>query len=150
MRNFAITNWAIPALVVGLGAVLLSVSGCKIVPNDQRASVAGASTNAGQGASTSAFDAPAYVDTVWDKDLVPFFTSKSTDLPVVVKEIAADFATDPGSERITIDADGVWAWWPEYADEYADPRGERYEWDADGRCALGANGWIWLEADEEE
>ena len=66
-----------------------------------------------------------------------------------LERIAADFAADPNSERLTIDASGVWAYWPDYASDYTDPRGERYEWDADGRCALGANGWTWLEADEE-
>ena len=107
MRNLATRNWAIPALVVGLGTVLLSVSGCKIVPNDQRASVAVASTNAGQaGASSSAFDAPAYVDSVWEKELVPFFTSKSSDMSIVVKEIAADFDAAGGKYGHRADAEG--------------------------------------------
>lgn len=62
-----------------------------------------------------------------------------------VERIAADFDADPNSAKLTIDDDGVWAWWDEYADEYPDPRGELYEWDADGRVALGAYGWTWCE-----
>lgn len=64
-----------------------------------------------------------------------------------LERIAADLATDPNAERVTIDADGVWVWWEDYASEYTDPRGEHYGWDADGRCALGAHSWIWLEED---
>lgn len=104
-------------------------------------------TLGGGSAADGAWVYPALADTSerWNGWLAaPRFDRKT------LEEIAADFATCPGSERITIDADGVWAWWPDYANDYADPRGERYEWDADGRCALGANGWIWLEADEEE
>jgi hypothetical protein len=66
-----------------------------------------------------------------------------------LERIAADLRAVESGERVTIDADGVWSWFDEYADEYPDPRGERYEWDADGRCALGAYGWTWTEDDEE-
>lgn len=67
-----------------------------------------------------------------------------------LERIADDLRDAESCERITIDAEGVWSWFDEYADEYPDPRGERYEWDADGRCALGAYSWTWmLETDEE-
>lgn len=47
--------------------------------------------------------------------------------------------------RATVDADGFWYWEKEYAEEYADQRGECYVWDGDGRVAVGAFGWIWAE-----
>jgi predicted lipoprotein len=75
----------LPALVITLGAILLPIAGCKIVPNDRRASADASSAPAPAG-----FDAAGYVDGVWDKKLVPYFDSKAVDLGKVIEAIKRD------------------------------------------------------------
>lgn len=76
----------VPALITSLCAILLPLSGCKIVPNDQRTSADGASTNQ----SAAEFDAAGYVDSVWDSKLVPHYEQRANDLAAVIQAIQKD------------------------------------------------------------
>jgi predicted lipoprotein len=76
----------VPALVLTMGTALLPLAGCKIVRNDQRAS-ASASSSA---PAASGFDAAGYVDGVWDKQLVPYFSDKATDMGKLIDAIRQD------------------------------------------------------------
>lgn len=75
----------VPALVITLGATLLPLAGCKIVPNDQRRSATESSAPVATG-----FDAAVYVDGVWNKELVPYFATKAVDLGTVIDAVAQD------------------------------------------------------------
>lgn len=75
----------VPALVITLGAVLLPISACKIVPNDQRTSTAESSA-----AAPTGFNAASYVDSVWNKELLPYFNAKAIDLGKVIDAISQD------------------------------------------------------------
>ena len=79
----------VPALVFCVFAILMLTFGIKIVPNDQRSST-DKSSSSGPAASSSAFDAAAYVESVWAKELVPHFDSKANDLGKVVDAIKKD------------------------------------------------------------
>ena len=76
----------VPALVVFMCAILLPLSGCKIVPNDQRAKADGSSANQ----MAEGFNAASYVDSVWDSKLIPHFDSKASDLATVIAAIKTD------------------------------------------------------------
>ena len=76
----------VPALVVSLCAILLPLSGCKIVPNDQRAKADGSSANQ----TAAGFNAAGYVDSVWASQLVPHFASRANDLATVIAAIKAN------------------------------------------------------------
>lgn len=76
----------VPALVIALGTTVLPLAGCKIVPNDQRASTTESSSPAAQ----ATFDAAAYVDGVWDKKLLPHFETKAVDALKVIEAIKKD------------------------------------------------------------
>lgn len=76
----------VPALITSLCAILLPLSGCKIVPNDQRAPTGGSSANQ----TAEGFNAAGYVDGVWASQLVPHFDSKSTDLATVIAAVKTD------------------------------------------------------------
>lgn len=76
----------VPALVVSLSAILLPLSGCKIVPNDQRATTAGSSANQ----TAEGFNAASYVDGVWASQLLPHFDNKANDLATVIAAVKAD------------------------------------------------------------
>ena len=81
----------VPALIVSLCAILLPLSGCKIVPNAQRTTAGGSSTNQSAAQNTAAgFDANSYVDSVWDAQLVPHFDTKANDLAKVIEAIKKD------------------------------------------------------------
>lgn len=83
--NAGMRNTLVPALVITLGTILLPLAGCKIVPNDQRASATDSSAPAQTG-----FDAAGYVDGVWDKELVPHFDSKAVDMAKVIEAVKQD------------------------------------------------------------
>lgn len=76
----------VPALVVSLCAILLPLSGCKIVPNDQRAKADGSSANQ----TAEGFNAAGYVESVWASKLVPHFDTEASDLAKVIAAIKAD------------------------------------------------------------
>ena len=76
----------VPALVIALGTTVLPLAGCKIVPNDQRASTTESSSPAAQ----ATFDAAAYVEGVWDKKLLPHFETKAVDALTVIEAIKKD------------------------------------------------------------
>ena len=76
----------VPALVIALGTTVLPLGGCKIVPNDQRASTTESSSPAAQ----ATFDAAAYVDGVWDKKLLPHYETKAVDALKVIEAIKKD------------------------------------------------------------
>ena len=73
----------VPPLVIALGTTVLPLAGCKIVPNDQRAST----TESSGAAAQASFDAAAYVDGVWDKKLLPHFETKAVDALKVIEAI---------------------------------------------------------------
>ena len=73
----------VPALVVSLCTILLPLSGCRIVPNDQRAVAGGSSANQ----AAEGFNAANYVDSVWVSQLVPHFDGKASDLATVIAAI---------------------------------------------------------------
>lgn len=79
----------VPALVICVFAILMLVLGIKIVPNGQRTSTDKSSSSV-PAASSSAFDAAAYVDSVWAKELVPYFDGKANDLGKVIDSIKKD------------------------------------------------------------
>lgn len=83
--NAGMRKTLVPALVITLGTILLPLAGCKIVPNDQRASATDSSAPAQTG-----FDAAGYVDGVWDKELVPHFDSKATDMAKLIEAVKQD------------------------------------------------------------
>ena len=91
-----IRSTLVPALVITMGTVLLPLSGCKIVRNDQRASTAASSAPAASG-----FDAAGYVDGVWDKKLVPYFDSKQVPQPITTRP-------DGVKQLYVQDPDGYW------------------------------------------
>ena len=76
----------VPALIITLCAILLPLSGCKIVPNDQRAKADGSSANQ----TAEGFNAAGYVDSVWATQLVPHFDGKASDLATVIAAIKAN------------------------------------------------------------
>ena len=76
----------VPALITSLCAILLPLSGCKIVPNDQRAKTTGSSANQ----TAEGFNAAGYVDSVWASQLTPHFDSKANDLATVIAAVKAD------------------------------------------------------------
>ena len=76
----------VPALVVSLCAILLPLSGCKIVPNDQRAKADGSSANQ----TAEGFNAVGYVDGVWASKLVPHFDTEANELATVIAAIKAN------------------------------------------------------------
>ena len=76
----------VPALITSLCAILLPLSGCKIVPDDQRAKTTGSSANQ----TAEGFNAPGYVDSVWASQLTPHFDSKANDLATVIAAVKAD------------------------------------------------------------
>ena len=76
----------VPALITSLCAILLPLSGCKIVPNDQRAKTTGSSANQ----TAEGFNAAGYVDSVWASQLTPHFDSKTNDLATVIAAVKAD------------------------------------------------------------
>jgi predicted lipoprotein len=71
-----------PALVFTACAILLSVTGCKIVHDDQLAK--------SNPANASAFDAAGYVSGVWTDKVLPLYTDKATDLAVLLPAAQAD------------------------------------------------------------
>lgn len=99
-----IHNSLVPALVITVATVLVPLSGCKIVTNDQRASATASSAPAASG-----FDAAAYVDGVWDKKLVPYFDTKSNDLGEVIEVIKQD--PDKAGEKFGRRADAEGSPW---------------------------------------
>ena len=76
----------VPALIVSLCTVLLPLSGCKIVPNDQRAKTEGSSANQ----TAEGFNAAGYVDSVWGSQLTTHFDSKASDLATVIAAVKTD------------------------------------------------------------
>ena len=76
----------VPALITSLCAILLPLSGCKIVPNDQRAKTTGSSANQ----TAEGFNAAGSVDSVWASQLTPHFDSKANDLATVIAAVKAD------------------------------------------------------------
>ena len=76
----------LPALITVVCTILLPLSGCKIVPNDQRATADGATANP----ATDAFDAAGYVDSVWTSQVIPYFDTKSNDLAPVITAIRSN------------------------------------------------------------
>ena len=76
----------VPALITSLCAILLPLSGCKIVPNDQRAKTTGSSANQ----TAEGFNAAGYVDRAWASQLTPHFDSKPNDLATVIAAVKAD------------------------------------------------------------
>ena len=76
----------VPAQITSLCAILLPLSGCKIVPNDQRAKTTGSSANQ----TAEGFNAAGYVDSVWASQLTPHFDSKANDLATVIAAVKAD------------------------------------------------------------
>ena len=76
----------VPALITSLCTILLPLSGCKIVPNDQRARTEGSSANQ----TAEGFNAAGYVDSVWASQLTPHFDSKANDLATVIAAVKAD------------------------------------------------------------
>ena len=76
----------VPALITSLCAILLPLSGCKIVPDDQRAKTTGSSANQ----TAEGFNAAGYVDSVWASQLTPHFDSKANDLATVIAAVKAD------------------------------------------------------------
>ena len=76
----------VPALITSLCAILLPLSGCKIVPNDQRAKTTGSSANQ----TAEGFNAAGYVDSVWASQLTTHFDSKANDLATVIAAVKAD------------------------------------------------------------
>ena len=76
----------VPALITSLCAILLPLSGCKIVPNDQRAKTTGSSANQ----TAEGFNAAGYVDSVWASQLTPHFDSKANDMATVIAAVKAD------------------------------------------------------------
>ena len=76
----------VPALITSLCTILLPLSGCKIVPNDQRAKTTGSSANQ----TAEGFNAAGYVDSVWASQLTPHFDSKANDLATVIAAVKAD------------------------------------------------------------
>jgi len=73
-----------------------------------------------------------------------FVAAPMFDKATAAEIVAAVNDASAGDVRMTLDADGVWEWEEQYADEYADPRGKCYEWETDGRVAIGAFAWTWL------
>lgn len=71
-----------PALVLAACAISLSLGGCKIVHDDQRAK----NEQAGGGS----FDAAGYVTGVWDQKVVPLFSEKSRDMGAISSAVQAD------------------------------------------------------------
>ncbi len=63
----------VPALITSLCTILLPLSGCKIVPNDQRAKADGSSANQ----TAEGFNAAGYVDGVWASKLAPHFDNEA-------------------------------------------------------------------------
>jgi len=81
----------VPALIISLCTIVLPLSGCRIVPNDQRTTAGGSSTNQSAAQNTAAgFDANSYVDSVWDAQLVPHYDTKANDLAKVIEAIKKD------------------------------------------------------------
>lgn len=76
----------VPALIVSLCTILLPLSGCKIVPNDQRTPTGGSSANQ----TAEGFNAAGYVDGVWASKLLPHFNDKANDLATVIAAVKAD------------------------------------------------------------
>jgi len=76
----------VPALITSLCAILLPLSGCKIVPNDQRAKTEGSSANQ----TAEGFNAAGYVDSVWASQLTTHFDSKANDLATVIAAVKSD------------------------------------------------------------
>ena len=76
----------VPALITALCMILLPLSGCKIVPNDQRAKTEGSSANQ----TAEGFNAAGYVDSVWASQLTPHFDSKANDLATVIAAVKTD------------------------------------------------------------
>lgn len=76
----------VPALIASLCTILLPLSGCKIVPNDQRAKTAGSSANQ----TAEGFNAAGYVDSVWASQLTTHFDSKANDLATVIAAVKTD------------------------------------------------------------
>lgn len=76
----------VPALITSLCAILLPLSGCKIVPNDQRAKTEGSSANQ----TAEGFNAAGYVDSVWTSQLTTHFDSKANDLATVIAAVKTD------------------------------------------------------------
>ena len=76
----------VPALITSLCAILLPLSGCKIVPNDQRAKTTGSSANQ----TAEGFNAAGYVDSVWASQLTPHFDNNANDLGTVTAAVKAD------------------------------------------------------------
>ena len=99
-----IRNTLVPALVITVGTVLLPLSGCKIVHNDQRAS-----TTASSAPAASGFDAAGYVDGVWKDKVVPHFDTKSNDLSKVIEAINQD--PDKAGEQFGNRADAEGSPW---------------------------------------
>jgi predicted lipoprotein len=92
----------VPALVMILGTVVLPISGCKIVANDQRAS--GTESSAPKG-----FDPAAYVDGVWDTKLVPHFAGKAVDMGKLIDAVAQD--PDEAGKKYGLRADAEGSPW---------------------------------------
>jgi len=76
----------VPALITSLCTILLPLSGCKIVPNDQRARTEGSSANQ----TAEGFNAAGYVDSVWASQLTTHFDSKASDLATVIAAVKTD------------------------------------------------------------
>lgn len=76
----------VPALIVTTCAILLPLSGCKIVPNDQRAKTEGSSANQ----TAEGFNAAGYVDSVWASQLTAHFDGKANDLATIIAAVKTD------------------------------------------------------------
>ena len=76
----------VPALIISLCAILLPLSGCKIVPNDQRTKADGSSANQ----TAEGFNAAGYVDSVWASQLVPHFDKEANELATVIAAIKSN------------------------------------------------------------
>lgn len=72
-----------PALVLAACAISLSLGGCKIVHDDQRA-------KSDRSGSESSFDAAGYVTSVWDSKVVPLFSEKAQDTAAVSTAVQGD------------------------------------------------------------
>jgi len=95
----------VPALITTLCAILLPLSGCKIVPNDQRSAADGSSANQ----TAEGFNAAGYVDSVWVSQLIPHFDSKAGDLATVIAAIKTDL--DAAGEKYGHRADAEGSPW---------------------------------------
>ena len=73
----------VPVLITTMCTILLPLSGCKIVPNDQRTAADGSSANR----TVAEFDGAGYVESVWDSKLVPHFDKNANELSVVIDAV---------------------------------------------------------------